>query len=120
MRLRGKTLNAVDELGSSQAITSEVFKGIITGNPRTARDLYKSAEEIYPVALHVFATNRLPPFRGGFDNGVRRRLMVLPMTRVIPEDERVPGIGARTVALESQALLAFVVDGASRLIRQGH
>ena len=119
MRLRGKYLNAVDELGTSHAITSEVFKGIITGEPRTARDLYKSAEDLRPVALHIFATNLLPPFQGGFDNGVRRRLTVLPMTRIIPEAERVPGIGARIVAQEGEALLAFAVEGASRLLRQG-
>jgi putative DNA primase/helicase len=119
VRLRGKLLNAVAELGTSRAISSDAFKATITGDERTARDVYKAAEEVRPIAQHVMATNNLPPFQGGFDNGVKRRLIVLPLTRVIPADEMVPYIGDRIIAEETEALLAFVVDGASRLIRRG-
>ena len=84
--LDGKLLNAPDELASGDAIASETFKQIITGEPLTVRDLYKSAFEFRPVAQHVYATNNLPSFRGGMDRGVRRRLMVLCCNRVIPVD----------------------------------
>jgi P4 family phage/plasmid primase-like protien len=119
VELRGKTLNAVDELGTSGAITSDIFKGTITGNQRAARQIYKEAETIIPTALHLFATNMLPPFKGGFDSGVQRRLIVLPLARVIPERDRVAAIGTKVVHSEGAALLAFTVEGASRLLRQG-
>jgi phage/plasmid-associated DNA primase len=50
------------------------------------------------------------------DRGVRRRLLVIGCNRVIPEVERIEGLGRRIVAEEGDQLLAFVVAGASRLI----
>ena len=114
--LDGKLLNAPDELASGDAIASETFKQIITGEPLTVRDLYKSAFEFRPVAQHVYATNNLPSFRGGMDRGVRRRLMVLCCNRVIPVDERIDHIGLRIGREEPDLLLDWAVRGASRVI----
>jgi phage/plasmid-associated DNA primase len=55
-RLIGKVLNAADEL-PDRAVRSEVFKRLITGEPVPARDVYQSATDLVPVALHVFSTN---------------------------------------------------------------
>jgi P4 family phage/plasmid primase-like protien len=118
VRLAGKLLNATDELSGSTAITGDTFKACVTGETVTARDLYRSAIEFRPVALNVFATNVLPSFRGGFDRGVLRRLLVLVFNRVIPVDERVENIGQRIVEEEADKLLAFAVAGASDLIRE--
>ena len=114
--LDGKLLNAPDELASGDAIASEVFKQIITGEPLTVRDLYKSAFEFRPVAQHVYATNNLPSFKGGMDRGVRRRLMVLCFNRVIPAAERIDHIGLRIGREEPDLLLDWAVGGASRVI----
>ena len=119
IHLAGALLNATDELGSAQAIASDRFKAIVTGDPVTGREVYQPAVIFKPQALHVFATNTLPSFRGGFDRGVQRRLIVLPFNRTIPEAERVAHLGELIVEREGAALLAFAVDGASRLIRQG-
>ena len=116
--LIGKLLNASDELSSSSAIASETFKQIITGEPVEGRDVYKSRVEFRPIAQHLFATNTLPPFQGGMDRGVQRRLLVLTFNRVIPMDERIEAIGRRIAIEEADHLLAFAVSGASRLIRQ--
>ena len=119
IHLAGALLNATDELGSAQAITTDRFKAIITGDPVFAREVYQRATHFKPQALHVFATNGLPSFKGGFDRGVQRRLIVLPFNRTIPEAERVPHLGELIVRTEGAALLAFAVEGASRLLRQG-
>jgi P4 family phage/plasmid primase-like protien len=116
--LAGKLLNASDELSSSAAIASETFKAVITGEPVEGRDVYRSRLEFRPVAQHLFATNTLPPFQGGMDRGVQRRLLVLTFNRVIPLEERVEQIGRRIAAEEADLLLAWAVGGASRLIRQ--
>ena len=52
------------------------------------------------------------------DRGVQRRLLVITFNRVIPLDERIEGIGRRIADEETDLLLAWVVEGASRLIRQ--
>jgi P4 family phage/plasmid primase-like protien len=116
--LAGKLLNASDELSSATAVAAEVFKAVITGEPVEGRDVYKSRVEFRPIAQHLFATNTLPPFQGGMDRGVQRRLLVITFNRVIPLDERIEGIGRRIADEETDLLLAWVVEGASRLIRQ--
>jgi P4 family phage/plasmid primase-like protien len=116
--LIGKLLNASDELSSAQAIASDTFKAIVTGEPVQGRDVYKSRIEFRPVAQHLFATNTLPVFSGGMDRGVQRRLLVIAFTRLIPYEERIEGIGRRIGEEEADLLLAWAVAGASRLVRQ--
>jgi phage/plasmid-associated DNA primase len=116
--LRSKLLNATDELSSSAAIASDTFKSVVTGEPVSGRDVYRSAITFRPVAQHVFATNTLPTFAGGMDRGVQRRLLVIAFNRVIPIVERVEHIGIRVGEEEPDLLLAWAVGGAARLIRQ--
>lgn len=115
--LVGKLLNASDEL-SPEAIASDTFKSVVTGEPIEGRDVYKSRVEFRSVAQNVFAANHLPSFKGGVDRGVQRRLLLIPFARTIPLDERIENIGKRIAAEESDLLLAWAVQGASRLIRQ--
>ena len=117
IRLPGKLLNAPDELASGAVIGSDNFKKIVTGEPTTGRDVYKSAVEFRPMALHVFAANQLPQFSGGFDRGVQRRLGLLLFEKVIPEPERVEKFGALVAAREPDLVIAFAVAGARRLLR---
>jgi P4 family phage/plasmid primase-like protien len=116
VQLVGKLLNASDELTSASAISSDTFKQIVTGEPISSRDVYRSAVTFRPVAQHIFATNDLPAFKGGMDRGVQRRLLVIPFDRVIPVEERVECIGARIAAEEMGLLLDWAVEGARRLI----
>jgi putative DNA primase/helicase len=116
--LTGKYLNASDELSAATAIASDAFKAIVTGDPITGRQVYVNGTTFRPVAQHVFCTNTLPNFAGGMDRGVRRRLLVIPFNRVIPKEERVERIGQRIGEEESNLLLDWAVEGASRLIRQ--
>jgi phage/plasmid-associated DNA primase len=83
-------------------------------------DVYKSRVEFRPVAQHLFATNTAPVFTGGMDRGIQRRLIVIPFKRVVPPAERIEAIGRRVAEQETDLLLAWVVDGEARLIRQRH
>jgi len=116
-RLIGRVLNASDEL-SERAVKADVFKKMITGEPVPARDVYRSATDFVPVALHVFSTNVLPSFSGGVDGGVVRRLLPIEFTHVVPEAERDPDLADRILNGEADLFLDFAVEGASRLLRQ--
>jgi len=117
-KLAGKMLNVADELGTA-AIVSDVFKAIVTGEPVMGKTVYAPPFSFRPRAMHVFATNGLPPFAEGMDRGVRRRLCVLTSNRVIPSNERIVRIGERVAQEEGDLLLAFAVAGAQRLLAQG-
>ena len=119
INLVGKSLNACGELGASKSIGSDVFKSVVTGDQVVGRQLYKEATFFKPEALHVFATNVLPPFQGGFDRGVQRRLAVLEFNRSIPKAEQIVRIGARVAEEEAAELLAFAVFGARKALKRG-
>jgi P4 family phage/plasmid primase-like protien len=118
IHLRGKLLNARDELTSAKVVGSDIFKTVVTGEPISGRDVYRSMVQFRSIALHVFATNVLPSFSGGFDRGVRRRLAMLAFNRSIPRSEQIVDLGRRVAAEETDLLLAFAVAGAARLLRQ--
>ena len=120
VQLAGRKLNACAELGTSRAIAADVFKEVVTGDEVMAKDIYCPATFFRPVAQHIYATNSLPPFQGGFDPGVERRLLVLVFHRTIPEHERIAEIGTRIAHEEADALLAFAVEGATRVLQAGH
>jgi P4 family phage/plasmid primase-like protien len=114
-RLIGKVLNASDEL-PDRSVRSDVFKRMITGEPVPARDVYRSATDFRPIALHVFSTNVLPNFQGGVDGGLLRRLLPVPFNRVVPEHERNPDLARTIVEEEADLLLELAVTGAIRLL----
>jgi P4 family phage/plasmid primase-like protien len=118
VQLVGKYLNASDELSGAEAIAGDMFKAVVTGEPVTGREMYRSAATFRPVAQNVFATNALPSFKGGMDKGVQRRLLVLTFNRTIPEEEREENIGRHIAEKEADMLLMWAVAGASQLIRQ--
>jgi phage/plasmid-associated DNA primase len=119
VQLVGKLLNAREEL-SVDAIASDRFKEVVTGDLLMARDVYSHAVQFRAKALNVFAANNLPTFKGGFDRGVQRRLLLIQFNRLIPENERIIGLGARIAREEPELLLAFAVAGAANLIARGH
>ncbi len=116
--LVGKLLNASDELTSSNAIASDTFKAVVTGEPVDGRDVYKSRIEFRCVAQHMFSTNVLPVFQGGMDRGIQRRLLVITFNRVIPLEERIENIGERIGEEEPDLLLAWAVAGACRIVQR--
>jgi putative DNA primase/helicase len=116
-RLIGKILNSADEL-PDRAVRTDVFKRMITGEPVPARDLYRSATDFMPIALHVFSTNVLPSFSGGVDGGVVRRLGPIEFAHVVPESDRDPDLVDHILHEEPDIFLHFAVEGARRLLEK--
>jgi P4 family phage/plasmid primase-like protien len=119
IQLANKLGNFSDELGTAHAIAGEKFKSVVTGDPIDGRDLYKSRVEFRCEAQHVYCANNLPSFTGGMDPGVQRRLLVMKLLRTIPDGERVAELGKLIAAQEPDLLLAWAVEGASRLLARG-
>jgi phage/plasmid-associated DNA primase len=117
--LVGALLNVSGEL--SGAIGRDRFKSAITGDLLDVRSAYaRTPVQFRPIAQHVYACNQLPPFQGGMDAGVRRRLDVVEFLRSIAKEERIANIGKRIAHEEADFLLAWAVEGAQRVLEQGH
>lgn len=116
VQMTGKLLNTAGELKSS-AIESDIFKQVVDGSPVAARNLWKEATHISCVAQHIFAGNKLPSFKGGFDKGVKRRVLPIVFNRVIPLKEQVLDIGERVGTEEASDVLSFAVAGLIRVVK---
>lgn len=114
-----KTLNAVDELSGESVKGVEKLKQLISGDPVRGREVYRSSTTFRARAQHVFATNTLPSFRGGLDQGLLRRLKVLEFNRTIPQEERIPNLAERILSEEEEAVLSLAVFGLADLASSG-
>ena len=119
VQLAGKLLNASGKLASARTIGAKSFKQVVTGDPVTGRDIYRSAVQLRCIAQHVFATNHLPEFHGGMYRDVRRGVRDLNFKHSMPEQERIAGPGQRICHKESDFVLDFFVNCAARLTQKG-
>ena len=111
--------NITDELSSSRAIASDKFKQLITGETVSAKEVYRKVFSFESSAIHLFATNTLPEFRGGIDGGVKRRIVIIPFDRIIPSRSRVASIGKRVASEQGTLLLALAVAALQRVVKSG-
>ena len=117
--LVGKTANLANELSSTKAIASDKMKAVISGDVVSAKRVYRPVYQFTPQALHLFATNILPSFHDGVDEGIRRRFVAVSCTETISESERIPEIAKRILQTEKTAILDLAVKGATRIIENG-
>ena len=117
--LAGCQANLADELSSAKAIATDRFKATVTGDPVQAKVVYKVPFTFTPRALHVFSANHLPSFSGGVDNGIVRRIVVVPFNRSIPEAERIPDLAAKIIEQEGDVLVSLALQAAADVVARG-
>ena len=116
IELVGKMANLSDELSGANAIRSDKLKAVVTGDTVSGKKVYKPVCSFKPNAIHIFATNVLPNFKGGVDEGINRRVKVIPFDRSIPMKERVPRIAEKIILYEKDQLFKFAIKGALDVI----
>ena len=117
--LAGCQVNLSDEISSSKAIATDRFKATVTGDAVQAKAIYREPFTFTPRALHVFSANHLPSFSGGVDNGIVRRIVVVPFNRSIPEAERIPDLAAKIIEREGDILVSLALQAAADVVARG-
>ena len=117
--LVGATLNVCNEIPDRDITGGEIFKSVISGEPVTAEKKFEPTFKFRPCAGHVFSANTLP---GTVDqsHGYWRRFLLIPFTR---DMEKAPGhqpdVAKGIIAAELPAIVAWALEGAARVQRQG-
>ena len=119
-KLIGASANLSDELSNAAAISSDKFKAVITGDPVTAKIIYKEPVEFKPRAMHILSTNVLPSFKGGIDAGIERRLLVIPFSRTIPVEERISDFETKLMKEQGDILISEAIREAAIVFKNGH
>ena len=107
--LFGKRLVVITETGDGQLLDEALVKEITGGDTLRGRRMREDFWEFRPTHLPLMVTNHRPSVRG-VDNGIWRRLLVVPFSVVIPADKQDPELGVKLKA-EWPQILRWMVNG---------
>lgn len=120
LRLKGARFVYVNEPDEGGELREGSVKAMTGGDAITARGLYStSTVEIVPTWVAFMPTNHKPIVKGS-DDGIWRRLMLLPFTRKFDQEggTKDPDREAKVLA-EIEGVLAWIVRGAVAYQKKG-
>jgi len=115
--LVGARLGACSETEDGRRMGVALVKQLTGGDPLSVRFLYAEFFELRPTFKPWLATNYRPVIRGS-DEGIWRRVKLIPFTVTIPEDERDPRLGEKLRA-ELPGILQWAVEGCRAWLASG-
>ena len=115
--LQGQRFVVAAESREGGRLDEERIKALTGSDAITARRMREDFYTFLPTHKLALMTNHKPVVRG-MDEGIWRRLLLIPFDEVIPEAERDPGLTARLRA-EAPGILRWMVEGARLLHENG-
>ena len=97
------------ETEDGQALAESLIKNAVAGDPMKTRKLYSSPVEFTPQFKLMMLGNHKPIIRSN-DEGIWRRVMMLPFTRTFEGAAKDKTLSAKLRA-EAQHILAWMVEG---------
>jgi putative DNA primase/helicase len=111
-QLRGMHFVTTTEVEQGRKLSESLIKQI-TGNDRmTARFLYEEFFTFLPTFKIFMATNHKPTI-SGTDHGIWRRIIIIPFTTTIAEENRDIYLSEKLLD-ESSGILNWLITGAKR------
>ncbi len=107
--LHGKRLALVHESDAGHKLAEGTVKRLTGGDRLKARRMHEDFWSFDPSHTFVMLTNHKPRV-SGTDEGIWRRIRLVPFEEVIPAAERDEELG-RKLASESAAVLTWLMDG---------
>lgn len=116
--LRGRRLVIAGELEEFQRLSSSTVKRICSTDYIHICEKFKQPEEIKPAHTMCLFTNHLPRV-GSLDNGIWRRLRIIPFNAHIEGDADIKNYARYLVDSCGGAVLRWMIDGAALFIEHG-
>lgn len=116
-RLKGMRLVTTSEAEQGKAISESLIKQITGEDELTARFLYGEFFSFKPTFKIFMATNHKPKIRGA-DNGIWRRIKMIPFTVTIPPERRDKTLGDKLMA-ENSGILNWLIEGYKMWVKEG-
>lgn len=116
-RLQSTRFVTASEADQGKTFAESLIKQMTGGDKITARFLHGEFFEFVPKFKLFLATNHRPNIRGT-DNGIWRRLRLIPFAVTIPKEEQDPGLMDK-LRSEMPGILAWAVQGCLLWQKQG-
>ncbi|WP_111292173.1 phage/plasmid primase, P4 family [Bacillus safensis] len=116
-RLDGARFVSAVESEEGQQLSEALVKQITGGEKMSARFLRQEYFEFTPEFKVFFTTNHKPIIKGG-DNGIWRRIKLVPFTVTIPE-EKIDADLPEKLKREMPGILRWIVDGCLKWQKEG-
>jgi putative DNA primase/helicase len=116
-RLCGARHLSINELQQGDRLDEQVVKMLAGREMLSARFLHKEFFDFWPTAKAWLRTNHRPIITGE-DDGIWRRIMLIPFRRKFAESERDPWLEQRLLE-ERDGILAWMVEGCLQWQRVG-
>lgn len=115
--LIGARLVMCNETEDNTAMAESLVKSLVSGDSMAVRQLYKAPVQFAPVFKLIICGNHRPVVRGT-DNGLWRRIRLVPFGRTFALEERDPNLLSKLKA-ETPHILAWMVAGSVTWVNQG-
>jgi len=108
-RVPGSRLVLANEAPSGRSLSESTVKQVTGGEEMTARHLHESFFEFMPCFKLVLSFNQKPRVRGQ-DEGIWRRILMVPFDQFIPKEKRDKLLTTKLKA-EASGILNWMLDG---------
>ena len=116
-RLKGARLVTTSEVEQGKPLSESLIKLITGEDELTARFLYGEYFSFKPTFKIFIATNHKPKIRGA-DNGIWRRIKMIPFTVTIPPEQRDKKLTEKLIA-ENSGILNWLIAGYAMWRKEG-
>jgi putative DNA primase/helicase len=115
--LAGARYVSINEMQAGDRLDEQVVKMLAGREPISARFLHQEFFEFTPSFTPWLRTNH-KPIVTGLDDGIWRRLVLLPFSRKFTDDEKDPELEQKLL-VEQDAILMWMVEGAKLYLKEG-
>lgn len=116
-RLKGARLVTTSEIEQGKPMSESLIKTVTGEDELTARFLYGEYFSFKPTFKIFMATNHKPKIRGA-DNGIWRRIKMIPFTVTIPPEQRDKKLTEKLIA-ENSGILNWLIQGYAMWKKEG-
>ena len=117
-RLHGARLVVCSEVNQGSKFDEAKVKALTGGDMLSGRYMRQDLWDFRPSHTLFLMGNHQPAVTGG-GTSFWRRLQTVPFNHTVPEHERVEGLAQKLVDTEGPAILAWMADGARRVLAEG-
>lgn len=116
-RLAGARLVLASETEEGRPLAEALVKQLTGGDRVTARDMYSKPFEFEPRFKMILMGNHRPTITGT-DNGIWRRIRLVPFSRIFAAHEQDSGL-AGALRAEAEHITAWLIEGCGEYLRRG-